>query len=294
MIFEFALDPCVLSNWQSFRYFYESFGVDQGRLISRFPKRWKRMVYEACGTCQEIEKKKIEERLIQIDKKLLKNNRKYNSSQSWLINAKNQHNICPFRAIIADSNPDKSDYIIIADEVNDDVSLWHINRQNKIPRKAENMANCVLLLFRISKEIIFVDPHFAPEMNRYRRTFKRFIELANNECQNPMRIEFHLEEKSDKNFFSEECKKEIQPLIPKGIKISFIRWKQIEGSESLHPRFILTNRGGIHFDYGLDDGSEGETTLVSLLEDQLYQSTWKDFQKETSPFEFVDELNIVG
>jgi hypothetical protein len=47
MLREFALDPDLLSNWQDFRFFASQFGTSQGRLISRFPKHWKRLVVEA-------------------------------------------------------------------------------------------------------------------------------------------------------------------------------------------------------------------------------------------------------
>ena len=40
MLFEYAVEPVLLNNWPSFRYFYEKFGVPQGRLISRYPKHW--------------------------------------------------------------------------------------------------------------------------------------------------------------------------------------------------------------------------------------------------------------
>jgi hypothetical protein len=47
MFYEYALKPSLLNNWKDFRYFTEKFGIAQGRLISRYPKRWKRMVYES-------------------------------------------------------------------------------------------------------------------------------------------------------------------------------------------------------------------------------------------------------
>ena len=43
MIKEFALDPEVLAvSFRDFSYFIEKFGVAQGRVISRFPKDWKK------------------------------------------------------------------------------------------------------------------------------------------------------------------------------------------------------------------------------------------------------------
>jgi len=49
MLYEFAVEPTCLDNWQTFRYLIEQFGVSHGRLISRFPKDWIRLVIEHCS-----------------------------------------------------------------------------------------------------------------------------------------------------------------------------------------------------------------------------------------------------
>jgi hypothetical protein len=71
MIHEYAVDPALLNNWERFRYLTEKFGVCRGRLISRFPKRWKAMVYDGLSSVGEIERKKIEIYLQRIDEKML-------------------------------------------------------------------------------------------------------------------------------------------------------------------------------------------------------------------------------
>jgi hypothetical protein len=39
----------------------------------------------------------------------------------------------------------------------------------------------------------------------------------------------------------------------------------------MHPRFVLTERGGIQFDYGIDEGQgPGDTTHVILLEHDVF------------------------
>lgn len=69
MIHEFAIDPVAMNNWQNFRYLNDNFGVEHGRLISRFPKKWTKMVCNACndnydcGKISTIDRKRIVERL---------------------------------------------------------------------------------------------------------------------------------------------------------------------------------------------------------------------------------------
>lgn len=72
MLYEYAVEPELLNTWERFRYFIEKSGVSQGRFISRYPKAWKRMVYQSLAGCSVMEKKRIEGRLRQIDARLLR------------------------------------------------------------------------------------------------------------------------------------------------------------------------------------------------------------------------------
>jgi hypothetical protein len=83
-------------------------------------------------------------------------------------------------------------------------------------------------------------------------------------------------------------------VIPEFLKCIFIHWKQRDDGESLHPRYVLTDRGGVRIEHGLDEGNEGETTDISLLDETLYRQRWADFQKPTVTFEFVDEVVVKG
>jgi hypothetical protein len=101
MIHEFALEPGLLSSWERFRYLTEKFGVCHGRLISRYPKRWKAMVYEALTGCSEIERKKIEVKLQHIDDRMIARTNEWSSKHDWLTNAEHEHastqesRVCP-------------------------------------------------------------------------------------------------------------------------------------------------------------------------------------------------------
>lgn len=293
MIHEFALEPTLLSSWDNFRYLVEKFGIQHGRLISRFPKKWKRLVYEACSACKEIERKKIEESLKEVDKKLLKTNRAYDGNLGWLENAEIQHALKPFRAIIAKANPRAVVEVLIADELVETTPLWDVPREIPISRNAKGMAESVSLLLARSSEILFVDPHFAPEMLRYKRTFEQFLLVSASGRTDVRRIEFHLLAKAEKDFFVKACT-QLASLVPRGIAVTFIRWMQRDGGEALHPRYVLTNLGGVRFEQGLDEGRDGETVDVSLLDPGLYSKRWGEFQKMTAAFDYVDEFTIIG
>ncbi|HAM50980.1 MAG TPA: hypothetical protein DCP92_09945 [Nitrospiraceae bacterium] len=296
MLFEFALDPGILSNFHSVRYFLEKFGVHRGRLIARFPRKWKKMVYEACAACRDVERKKIEESLINADVKFVSSSRDYDGNLSWLNNAEDQHTLKPFRAIITDSNPRAIDAVLIADELTEVTPLWNVPREIVVPRRATDLARHMRPLLQISSEILFVDPHFNPNERRYQETLKHFVQAIGKNDE-VLRIEYHLSAEYERapstDFFQRACRLQITCLLPVGMRIKFKRWRQIEGGETLHPRYILTDKGGVRVEHGLDEGEDGETTDISILDLPVYQQRWRDYH-ESPAFELVDEITIVG
>lgn len=302
MLHEYALDPGVLRNFEKVRYYLEKFGVHRGRLISRFPKKWKKMVYEACASCRDIEKARIVESLSNVDTKLISSSRDYDGNVLWLENAEAQHISSPFHAIISSENPRRSETVLIDDDLTEHNPLWNISREQPVLRKAEVLAACVKRLLQISTTIVFVDPHFDPKEERYQKTLRAFAEATVGNLR-LKEIKYHLKEDDKKpsgDYFHAQCRKYLPSLLPKNLKITFVRWRQIVNAESElpegekpHPRYVLTERGGFRIEQGLDEGYDGETTDISLLDLPVHQQRWKDY-RESPAFKFVDEITIVG
>ena len=84
-------------------------------------------------------------------------------------------------------------------------------------------------------------------------------------------------------------------VIPVGISVRLVRWKQKIVGEKLHNRFILTDRGGVIFGVGLDDGDGAaeETDDIKLLDDETYKIRWQQYTSGVA-FDLVDELVIIG
>ncbi len=296
MIHEFALDPGVLSTWQAVRYFIEKFGCEHGRMISRFPKKWESMVYEESKNCSTIERKKIEEYLlnkdINIKRRLIHSGREYNAGLQWLQNAAAQHAKEPFHAIITKENSTEKEYVLIADELNDTMPLWNVKKGDTVARKAAILSARVRPLLQYSSEILFIDQHFSPDAPRYQKTLSAFTDALRGNTK-ISRIEYHttVHDISRAHF---ENHPKLKRLIPKEMKISFIRWEKIDSKDALHPRYVLTNIGGISIEVGLDEGEEGATTDVSLLDYDRYVKRWSDYQRASSPFKFIDEITVIG
>ena len=72
-----------------------------------------------------------------------------------------------------------------------------------------------------------------------------------------------------------------------------VRWEQIAGGERLHPRYILTEMGGISFEVGLDEGKPGESTDVAILEPAILEQRRSEYQLDSPVFRRAQEPIIV-
>lgn len=295
MIHEYALEPTLLNNWKDFRYLVEKFGVSQGRLISRYPKRWKKQVYESLTGCGIIERKRIEQSLVDIDRRMIARTGDWDSKLNWLSNAEIEHTKRPFHAIVAKDNPRNQDFVLEAESLSDSNPLWNIPRCQIIPRTALAIAECTRTLLWASQEIMFVDPHFAPDKLQYRRPLESILELVVIGPKGPPRnVEIHLSDNWAHDHFERECKKWLPSVIPNSISIKILRWREIINGEKLHNRFILSNIGGVRFGIGLDEGEPGQSDEVELLDEGVVRTRWSQYCVATSAFDFVDETIITG
>jgi hypothetical protein len=303
MINEYAVEPEALNNWQNFRYVDDQVGVEHGRLISRFPGKWARMVMAACcenTQLRDVERSRIAIKLKNLEKsKMAKLNRPYDPEKNWMNNIEEQQRQRPFHAVIARNNEAKIPNILNIDELDASHPLWNVPKEQVISRKANELACCAKLLLQVSKEILIIDPHFDPMKSRFRKTFSNLIEFAFEEHL-PLRIELHVEyddlkEQKRATEWKDDCLRKFPQIIPEGLILQVFRWKIKASGDKPHARYVLTERGGIRYDYGLDEWvGEGQTTDVALLSTSLYEQRWQDYQIKTAAFDLVDKIKVFG
>lgn len=284
MLYEYAVEPQVLSTWADFRYFADRFGNGHGRLISKYPESWPRLVWEACVESSPLNRRRIEEGLKILRNRLLKTKRDYDERIGWLENTEQAHKSEPFHAIIA-SSPSECAETIVAGDLSDDSPLWKVARDGHVPRQAQAMANLAESLLFHSTEVLFVDQYFGAT-SKHGRPLAAFLSSARKGKKLTL-IEYHLNGDKEKGAFRAVLNRQRPYLdLAADEAIIFIRWNKIEGQENLHARYLLTNRGGIHFDYGLDEGDG--TTAWARISDELWQQRRKQFEVESGCFQLAD------
>lgn len=288
MLYEYAVEPKVLSTWADFRYFADRFGNEHGRLIAKYPESWMRLVWDACVESSPINRRRIEEGLVALRNRLLKTKREYDEGETWLENAQRVHTSEPFHAIIASSSCG-CDRALIAGDLNDDSPLWKVDRDGQVLRKAQPLAALAGPLLFHSTEVSFIDQNFGTTA-KFGRPLTAFLVAARG-GKRLSRIEYHLNGAIDKGVFKAGLERQRPHLnLAMDEAIIFVRWKCIDAGENLHPRYLLTNRGGIGFDYGLDEGDG--TTDWRRLSDELWKQRREQFEPESGCYELADAWKV--
>jgi hypothetical protein len=336
MIDEFALDPSALCSYERFRYFMEKFGVSNGRLISLFPDNWKNEVARACRehdpkvpgalSVNKVVELLWNEKYQYTDSRLLDMKRPYEERLSWLENAEREHNgPRPFHAIVASANPRNSDDVLVADSLDETNQNWKQKRERRVDANSEDLARQAFALIRISDNVVFVDPHFEfvdrndpalPSINRFEGTLRKIFEFI-QACDRSPEMELHTryfpyKDSQNKSLgvnrsikiWEANCRDRLATILPKGLSITVFRWGSFRSGdpkEKLHPRYILTEKGGIRYERGLDADDPGVTTDVSLLDDDLRKSRWEDYKiddpkknRSKAGFDLLSRLTILG
>lgn len=297
MLHAYALEPALLSNWANFRYFVEKFGVHQGRLISRYPKRWKAMVRDSLAACSDIERLRIVEKLNLIDDRMQSRYHEWSDAQDWLVNAETEHAKRPFHAVVAGANPRARDFVLIADALGEHDPRWAIERERVIERSAEAISRAAAPVIALGRRVVFIDPHFSPFNVRSRNTFKAFLQIvANRPASDGVveSIEFHTQHNPAMATFVAECQTRLPSTVKGGMKVTIVRWIERAGGEGLHNRYILTERGGVRLAWGLDEGAPSQTDDISLLERTVFEQRWAQYCGIAPAFDLHEKIYIVG
>jgi hypothetical protein len=294
MIYEYAIEPEFLLDERAGELLASSIGVPRGRLVSEFPGHWDALVFTAMElTERPVQKARVTEILSRLSKRLLPRKHAWDEDETgeWLAKAEAEHLRRPFRAIVATLNPAGNRSVLRESELKETNALWNVETTCTVNRTVSEFARCSEILLGCAKEVLFVDPHFVADAPRYWRPLQRWLEILSRRDNGVklLRVEFHTCDAVPAQWIRDQWVPKLEQIVPKGMPFRLIRWqKQLD----FHNRYILTNRGGILFLHGLDEGPG--TDDLALVGESTFQRRWTDFQKQTACFHFVDEFAING
>ncbi|QQG64650.1 hypothetical protein [Desulfobulbus oligotrophicus] len=299
MIFEYALEPEMVAAWGdrvNHRYFIREFGSGQGRLVSRYPKKWARKVWDACAGGSDMDKARLTELLVRLQETMIK--RKdyvWDEGATWLDNAGQEHARHPFRAVLAHNNPAGRPEILCEDGLAaSPCPGWDNPHGITVNRKASEMVAAVRQMLTCCQWVKFIDPHLWPGESRYNNSLRAFMMVlaGPRPIVPPESIEIHTKRIDVEDHI---ILKRFQEVIPNALQVSLYQWQERPRGQGLHNRYILTDLGGVSFHHGLDTGADGETDDLTRLDMDQYLFRCKQYDPAAPAFDqAADPLKITG
>jgi hypothetical protein len=293
MIRQFAIEPEVMATWQHFREIFDDLGVCHGRLAAIYPSDWFDRVRKlALSLSPPVRAAAIAERMRQNPHCFVRTGLPFDRGKDWLRNAENHLVPGGFDAVVARTNPRDTSRVLVAGEFLRSQPPWHVPRQKKITRQSAALAECAALLLASSEEIMLIDPNFDATEPRFKDPLMSF--LGTKASGKPWRrCELHVDRPADDSVLENRkyhVKRQLAEVIPTGTTLQLHFWSRKAGGEKLHPRFLLTELGGIQFDYGLDAGdAPGDTTIVTLMDHDLWLAVRADYTVPSPSFAITAE-----
>lgn len=327
MIYEYAIDPSLVSQWhdrKAYLFFDEKFGIITRRIVSIYPKKtkWQRMIWDAFQSSEHAGDENAKLRLGALIGKLteeaVKRRSTFSEIPTWLERAEREHSDRPFRAILTSitgrSNPDVID---VGKLIEYGHEKWTVPDLPMTPRRASEVAVLIAPVLRTCKHAIFVDPYFDPVKARYKRPFKAMIEklFEWRDGSEELTIELHTgierffkspsspirtvdNEQLKYNELVASCRDKLPEIVPRDIKIRLVIWKERYNGQELHNRYVLTDVAGIFLGTGLDECSNPDSESmdnITLLPKEQRNTCWKHYERTSPAFNYAgDPVEIIG
>lgn len=295
----YAVDPeAIGQSWCKFKDLFDRFGTDKGRLISRFPKTWEKMVMTAAEKAKvsKPDRDRIEVRL-KMEKryKVVRSGRGYESKKNWMCNALREHDRESFQAIISCSEAIGCNEALRPRSVCDAQTLM-VTRHNMYVFNPSELAEALLPIAKVSAEIDLVDPYFS-HSTKYIKMLKLLFSGLEKSRTSPEVIRVHCGEKKPlpcAEFLDGYWKKHAGKVVPKGRRLEIHGWSKLLNGEYndelkyFHDRFFLTDIGGIQSGIGFGR----QPALLSLMDMDVVQK-WRGRLVPGSNFYPAAERTVV-
>ena len=290
---EYAVEPAVISkDWQTCRYIAELFGYDRGRMLSLYPKKWLEMAINATEHLPPLKKKQVIAKLRRL-KELgaVRSRRSYDPKiDTWIANALAQQASKPFHAIVAEDNVLDCPEVVVPDDVSDEHHLFQVEQTKVVAREAVAIGTALAPLLSFSNRALLVDKFYNPFESGYQDTLRELLHRAASTRSDPIDLEVHYCEHKKHAGTAEIASKAkaaeiFKGVIPSGMSIKVVCWTEKHEGETFHPRYLLTDCGGVRVDAGFLSMGSHQTTEIDMLDTKSMGKIMRRFDPATGIYE---------
>lgn len=168
-------------------------------------------------------------------------------------------------------------------------------------RGAQSLNHALTPLLQNASGVTFIDPYFFIE-DRFTEAYKLYfatIAQANHVRSKAERtITIVCAMNTGKNYcvadeFKNCCEGTLPALLPKGLRLTIHRIKNLPHSQEIHNRYILTDIGGVMLGHGTDRSVNASHDNISLL-DSISLTHWKNaYTPNSSAFDWSEPPVII-
>lgn len=299
MLNEYAVEPEAIGNdYRTFRSVISLFGVDRGRLISKFPENWIASVLEAAtlSGVGDIKIATIEDRLTRPPQPMLLDCKRIFDTNlgGWLDNAIAQHQIAPFKAILARQETSGVDLLNV-DEFIDTDPAFDAPVSWEVPRTCDAIADALLPIIKISRRVHIIDPFFdfRNRGDDYKGTLQAILFKLHQAGRNGMEIYIHYRTADPRppiEYLENNRTRLFEGVIPDGYTLFLHEWAERNDGADFHDRHLVTDVGGLTLGAGFGASNIHQKVNITRMGIELADTVEARFDLYTGAFECVSPV----
>jgi hypothetical protein len=288
----YAIDPSAPADFRDFVQLMRVFDTGQGRFIVDFPINWVGEVQTHMKSMTDIQKMQMCERWVQKGRNaIVPPSSQFHPSRSWtwsenaLLLSDSVKNLIGPKGCPA--------HVVSLEKALSDPDGFPDARGAHIPRTAIAYATAARPLLQTSPKVVLVDPYFKlrykdDRTGKFVRSHRHWNSLGKllSEAVKWHRVEvFKLmvseEIALEQDIEGEDFSRDLEALAHEvgAIGCILIEWGVLDKSVSTerHPRYLLGNKSGLHFDWGFDTGDANTTNHIEWMGESVLNKLLDNF-----------------
>lgn len=298
MLWEYALEPKLLSKWASdirdYSECLEKYGLGTPRIISSFPKSKRSKLRSYLLRHGPVDEQSFHcQRYTELVEKLVEScvfrNAEAAHTDNWDIAVCNEHKRQPFDAILA-SIPLNGLECLTPENMYEPGSIWNHKSQQIVRRTTPDLLEAFSGLLKLSTQnIVIVDPFgWTPEATHFMQKLLDYVVETHKSQEVPNIVLYYKEKRGSANSGTgspnaEHVRNEVLGTTGYRESLNFevYELQEIAGKDVFHNRCIMSEHGGIITGHGIGvSEDEAHTDEAILMSQEIYEKKWKQFREQ--------------
>jgi hypothetical protein len=288
----FAADPLSCENSGDLRYLISHFGPNAGRYLAAYPESWADEIRTRCEALGPIEAERVKLLLRRARERtalLRKATLPWDERRDWLGNYRSVLRQRPgeFASAVVPRSVQDRDVITI-----DDLELSP-TADESIEAIAKEYVRVSKTLLLLSPELVFVDPYLNPCNSDRQDVLVEMFRLAGRgKCRRITCWARDSEIVGDRRRSWDEVRAAIEKILtaaewPEDREFRYLLVDDATCRSKMHPRYLISIKGGIRYDQGFQRLPKGRRNDVSPLGSALHDEVLRTYQEGEHDMEIV-------